>query len=144
MEFMIVFPFMVLIFALLVQFGAIFWGYQSAVAGVRDAARYVARSSDVALCVAGGSIAGKSTLARGMIETDRAGNSVLPGNMTVSSVAVSHRCVTGSYRTSPMAIAEVRAVFTVQMPLGGLFGVFGNGLTAFQTTVTDEQRVIGQ
>ncbi|MCB1348871.1 MAG: pilus assembly protein, partial [Maritimibacter sp.] len=42
-EFVIVFPMMILFFAIMVEFGRLYWGYQSVVAGVRDAARYVGR-----------------------------------------------------------------------------------------------------
>lgn len=144
-EFVIVFPFMVLIFAIIVEFGSMLWAYQSTVAGVRDASRYLARSSPVDLCVPPtGSIASQSATVRTMIEKDRSGLDVLPGSVSVNSVTVSHRCVTGTFRTSPMAIAQVTAVVDVQMPLGALFGYFGSGLSAFQTTVADEARVIGQ
>ena len=48
---------------LVVSYGTIdsmrlFWTYQAAVAGVRDAARYVARVAPDDICTSGGSLAG--------------------------------------------------------------------------------------
>ncbi len=49
-EFVIVFPMMILFFVMIVEFGRLYWGYQSVVAGVRDASRYLARVAPVDIC----------------------------------------------------------------------------------------------
>ena len=54
-EFVILLPIMLLLLVGVVNGGRIYWNYQSAVAGVRDAARYIARATNNDVCVAGGS-----------------------------------------------------------------------------------------
>lgn len=143
-EFVLSVPMMILVFAIVIEFGRLFLGYQSAVSGVRDASRYLARIAPIDICLTGGSLSSYNTLLKNMIEKDRSANSVLPSQFTVTSVTATHSCVTGTYRTSPAPVATVAAQISVQFPLGFLFSIFGNTLAPLTTTVSDSSRIFGQ
>ena len=49
-EFAILMPVMLVCFGTIVEGARIYWNYQSAVSGVRDAARYLARTTDGQIC----------------------------------------------------------------------------------------------
>lgn len=143
-EFMLVFPIMLLFFAVLVEATRLLWSYQMAVDGVRDAGRYLARIAPVEICLSGGSVAGLATVLRDIVEDDIGGNPLFPALVTVNSVTPSVACVAGSYRTNPAPIATVSAGLTLTFPLGGIFSLFGASLTSVTTTVTDSARIYGQ
>lgn len=160
-EFVIVFPMMILFFAIIVEFGRLYWGYQSVVAGVRDAARYVARVGPVDVCVtdsAGGDllpylVAVDADDIEAMIEEERVGGtSVLPSQFAVDvdGVSATYACpaadsssVTWEYRTPEIPLATVSVQVTMQFPLGSLFSLFGDGLGSVTTTVSDDARIFG-
>lgn len=148
-EFVLVFPMMILFFAIMVEFGRLYWGYQSVVAGVRDASRYLARVADPEVCVNGGSLAGYQATLKTMIETDRSGGSVMPAQLVVDSVTATYACpdapstVTWDYRTPEIPLATVSAQVTMQFPLGHLFALFGSSLGSVTTTVSDDARIFG-
>jgi Flp pilus assembly protein TadG len=50
-EFAIVVPLLILLFGIVVEGGRLMWSYQTAAAGVRDAARYLGRIVPSDLCV---------------------------------------------------------------------------------------------
>ena len=56
-EFAILLPILLLVFAVIVEGGRLMWSYQTVVAGVRDATRYVARAAPANICSTGGSLA---------------------------------------------------------------------------------------
>ena len=115
----------------------------SAIEGVRDAGRYLARIAPVDICPSG-SVAGYATKLRDIIEDDIGGNGLFPPLVTVNSVTPSVACVPGSYRTDPAPIATVSASLTISFPLGSIFGLFGVALTSVTTTVADSARIYGQ
>jgi Flp pilus assembly protein TadG len=144
-EFALVFPLMLLFFAIMFESARTFWTYQIAISGVRDAARYVARVAPVGICnVAGGNLDGYTTKATEIVRDDMAGSGMFPTTVVLNSVTLSHSCVTGTYRTSPAPVASVNASLTVQFPMGFLFGWFGDELVTITRTVQDESRIIGQ
>ena len=49
-EFAILLPVMMVVFAAIVEGSRIYWNYQSAVSGVRDASRYLARITNADIC----------------------------------------------------------------------------------------------
>ena len=158
-EFVIVFPMMILFFAIMVEFGRLYWGYQSVVAGVRDAARYVARVGPVDVCVtdsAGGDlfpylIAVDADDIEEMIEEERVNStSVLPSQFAVDvdGVSATYACPASAtedweYRTPEIPLATVSVQVTMQFPLGNLFSLFGDGLGSVTTTVSDDARIFG-
>lgn len=143
-EFMVVMPMTFFLFALLLDFGRIYWGYQEAIAGVRDASRYLARVAPVDICVTGGSLNDYEETLKDMIQENAGGTSILPGGITVGQVDADHTCVTGDYRTSPAAVATVSANMTIQFMLSGWFDIIGDGLGTVTTTVADSSKVYGQ
>ncbi|SIS82547.1 Flp pilus assembly protein TadG [Roseivivax lentus] len=142
-EFVLCLPLMILFFVILIEFGRIFWAYQATTAGVRDASRYLARVAAVDICQTGGNLNTYAAQLRTMIETDRAGNSVLPKQVTVDTVTASHACVAGTFRVSPAPVATVSAQVTMQMPLGALFGIFGNPMSSVTTDISNSARIFG-
>lgn len=143
-EFVLVFPVMLLFFALLVESSRLLWSYQMAIDGVRDAGRYLARVAPVDICLSGGSVAGYAASLRDIVESDIGGNALFPPMVTVNSVTPSVACVPGGYRTDPAPVATVSADLTITFPFGGILGMFGTNLTSVTTTVTDSARIYGQ
>jgi len=149
-EFVLVFPMMILSFAIIVEFGRLYWGYQSVVAGVRYASRYLARVAPVDICVNGGSLASYQATLKTMIEEERINStSVLPAQFVVDSVAATYACPeapsgeTWDYRTPEIPLATVSAQVTMQFPLGHLFSIFGSSLSSVTATVSDDARIYG-
>ncbi|MGJ5619292.1 TadE/TadG family type IV pilus assembly protein [Sulfitobacter sp. MF3-043] len=143
-EFGIVLPIMLLLLALTVEAARLMWSYQSVIAGVRDAGRYMARVTPSSICSSGASVAHLGTKLRKIVEEDIGGNALFPSSVTVNSVTPSYSCVSGTYRVSPAAVANVSANVTIQLPLGGVMALFGNGLSSVTTDVADNSRIFGQ
>ena len=143
-EFALVFPLMLLFFAFLMESGRMLWTYQTAVAGVRDAGRYLARIAPVDICLSGGSLAGYSAQLKTIVEDDLGGTGLFPASVTINSVTPSIACIAGSYRTNPAPIASVTASMTVTFPLASVFTLFGTAPATFTATITDQSRIFGQ
>lgn len=143
-EFALVMPVMLLLLALTIEASRMMWSYQTVIAGVRDAGRYMARVTPADICTSGDSVTGLSTTLKNIVEKDIGGNILFPASIAVTSVTPSYSCVTGTYRVNPAAIAQVSANVTIQFPLGGVLSLFGDGLSSVTTQVTDRSRVFGQ
>ena len=118
------------------------WAYQAASAGVRDAARYLARVAPRDICTSGASIGSYGGSLFGIVQNDQAGQTLFPTGMTVNSVTPSLTCVTGSYRNGA-AIAQVSANISITMPFAGVFGFAGQTLPTVTATITDQSRIYG-
>ena len=143
-EFSLVMPVMLLFLALSIEASRMMWSYQTVIAGVRDAGRYMARVTPANICTSGGSVAGMSSTLKDIVEKDIGGNNLFPASITVNSVTPSYSCVSGTYRVSPAAVAQVSANVTIQFPLGGILHLFGDGISTVNTDVTDRSRIFGQ
>lgn len=143
-EFAMVLPLMLLFFAFVVEGSRLLLSYEAAIAGVRDATRYLSRVAAVDICTTSGSVAGYTARLTSMVGDATTGNSVFVSGVTVNSVTPSYSCVTGSYRQSPIAIAQVSAQITVSFPFAGLFNLLGFARPDVTTTVTDRARVFGE
>jgi len=143
-EFGLVLPIMLLFMALTVESARLMWSYQSVIAGVRDAGRYLARVTPADICSAGGSVAGLTTTLKDIVEKDIGGNALFPSKVTVNTVTPSLSCVSGTYRVSPSPIGQVSANVTIQFPMGGVLNLFGNGISTVTTDVADSSRIFGQ
>ena len=155
-EFALVFPMMMLFLAIIVDIGVLLWSYQQAVAGVRDAGRYVARSAPVEICRDGASADGFTaeldTLygAQLLSIVETSGRTagaprIFTNRVTVDDVTARIDCLSGPYRTDPAPVSTVTAALTIDIPLGPIFGFFGNALpTSVCTAVADQARVYGQ
>lgn len=142
-EFVLSVPLMILLFAIVVEFGRLFIGYQATVNGIRDANRYLARIAPIDICLTGGSFASYNTMLKDRIEKDRNDNNLLPSQFSVTSVTATYSCITGSYRTSPAPVATIAAQVSVQFPLGFLFSIIGDPIGPLTTTISDSGRVFG-
>jgi len=157
-EFAISFPTLVVIFAIIVEAARMFFAYQAAIGGVRDAARYFGRAIPADVCVTANrwntwvAATAPDTLAATIVGDKLiSGGSVFPGAAALSGanpVTVSHSCPawTGAQFSSlstRVAVVQVSADVRIDFPLGGLFAFFGAPLGGVTTTVTDTSRVIG-
>lgn len=142
-EFVLCLPLMILFFGIMIEFGRLYWGYQSTISGVRDASRYLARIAPIDICVTGASLSGYEATLKTIIENNRSSTTVLPKQMTVDTVTATYTCVAGPYRTSPAPVATVAAQVTLQFPLGFVFDIFSAKITRVTTTVADTARVYG-
>lgn len=143
-EFGLVMPFMLLLFAATVEAAHLMWSYQSVIAGVRDANRYLSRVTPVDICTSGGSVAGLATTLKDIVEDDKDASILFPASITVNSVTPSLSCVSGAYRVNPAPVGTVSANITVQFPLGSILSLFGDGLSSVTTDVSDTSRIFGQ
>lgn len=143
-EFAIVMPLMILFFAVTVELARMMWGYQTAIGGVRDATRYLARITPFDICDTAGSVGVTATKLKAIVEKDINGTGLFPTKLTINSVTPSYACVTGTYRHNPVAVGVVTASLTIEFPLSGIMSLFGGSLPTVTTTVTDRSRIFGQ
>ncbi len=143
-EFGIVMPIMLLMLALTVESARMMWSYQSVIAGVRDAGRYLARVTPADICSGGGSVTALSPKLKEIVEKDIGGNALFPPKVTVNSVTPSFSCVSGTYRVSPAPVGRVSANVTIQFPMGGVLDMFGDAISSVTTDVADSSRIFGQ
>lgn len=142
-EFGILLPVLLLLFAVTIESARTFWAYQATISGVRDATRYLARIAPLNICTSGGSLNGFAGQVTAIVEQNAAGTSFFPASITVNSVTPSHSCVAGTYRVSPAPVATVTANITIAFPFSGIFTLNGGTLTTKTTTVTDQARIFG-
>jgi Flp pilus assembly protein TadG len=143
-EFAILLPMLVLVFAVIIEGGRLMWSYQSAAAGVRDAARYLARVAPSNICTSGGSVAGYTAMLETIVRTRTGGAAIFPTGITINSVTPGLICdVSGTYRISPTPVATVSASLTVTFPFAPLFQLSGQSLTTISATITDQSKVYG-
>lgn len=144
LEFALVLPIFLLFIGFSAEFGRVLWSYQSTIAGIRDASRYLARVAPIDICLNGGNLNGYSTALKNIVENDQYGASIFPNSITINSVVGSLSCVPGAFRIPEVPVATVTANVTVTFPLAGMLSMFGNNLTTSTTTVTDQARIFGQ
>ena len=142
-EFAILLPILLLVFAVIVEGGRLMWSYQTVVAGVRDATRYVARAAPANICSTGGSLAGFQTDAENIVRETISGTSIFPTGITVQTVTPSLTCANGTYRVSPVGVVEVAAVLQITFPFAALFTFNGQSRGTVTTTIRDQNRVFG-
>ena len=155
-EFAIFLPIFLLAFFVIVEFGRTFFNYQSAVAGVRDATRYAARTLDQDICLGEADGAGAVlNIARAstpdnfytIVERNLLNETgVLPTNIRLRRVVSSYRCVVtaGAYRQDEVPIVRVQARLEVILPLGEILELNGRRvLRNIVTNIADESRVFG-
>lgn len=142
-EFAIALPLVLVVFAVIVEGGRLFWSYQATVAGVRDAARYVARVAPTDSCSTGATFSGYTTKVEDIVRSTMAQDSLFPAGVTVTDVEPVLLCIAGSYRVSPAPVAQVTATLEVTFPFAGVFTFAGSTLGTITTTVTDQSRVFG-
>lgn len=142
-EFAILLPIMLLVFAVIIEGSRLMISFQTAIGGVRDATRYLSRVVPTDICTTGGSIAGYTPKLQTIIGQSMSGNSVLPTSVVVTNVLLTYNCVVGAYRLSPAPVATVTATVEITFPFVGIFGLNGSTLGVITTDVTDSSRIFG-
>ena len=170
-EFAIFLPVFVLAFFVIVEFSRVFFSYQTAIVGVRDAARYMARVAPPGVCEdatatsGGGNPVGAIELspvgtgtanvagadaARTIIERNMdTETSALPVNVFLDDVTATYFCeigAPGDYRQDNVPVAQVSASFRIVLPLIGILEINNIDDSEFATitrTVTDSSRIFG-
>jgi len=150
-EFVILMPVMMVCFGAIVEGSRIYWNYQGAVSGVRDATRYLARITPETICegVADTSwraLPGGSTEALAIINRNLGSGSanLFPLAVGINGVTASYSCPDLNLATNPTPIARVQASLDIYLPFGTVFEFFGRrGTSKLQSTVTDQSRIYG-
>lgn len=154
-EFAIFLPIFVLSLAVIVESARIFFSYQGAVVGVRDATRYLARTLPGDICSLWGT-SGFVALEDGAINAsivaiiDEAMDNeddLLPANVSRGTVSATWVCedppIGQEYRQTQVPIARIAAQFTIQLPLGDVFELNGFTVPPITHVVIDESRIFG-
>jgi hypothetical protein len=145
-EFAMVLPMMLIFFAIIIEGARLMWSYQTAIEGVRDATRYLARVTPANICATSGSVTGWSGKLTQIVSTtisDQSVQSVFPKDVSVISVTPSYSCNAGDFRNSPVAIGQVSAQIQIDFPFASLFRLVGSSPDRLQTTLTDQSRIYG-
>ena len=144
-EFAVSLPLILILAFLSVESMRLFWSYQAAIAGVRDATRYLARIAPADLCTTGGSVAGYASQLEAIVESTISGAALFPAGVTVTSLTPSHTCVTSlALRQASVPVATVSANVSITMPFSQVLRVIGGAPAAsINTTVRDQARVYG-
>lgn len=135
-EFGMSLPLVLVIFATIVESSRTLFAYQTAIAGVRDASRYLARVAPLDICN-GGSLAAFSTEVTNIVKFSVDGGSVFPGRVTIDSVVP----VCGSSGLFPSA--QVDATLIIELPFKSIFNLVGTTIPDITTTITDTSRIFG-
>ncbi|WP_160763396.1 TadE/TadG family type IV pilus assembly protein [Kangsaoukella pontilimi] len=155
-EFALILPPFLLAFFVIVEFSRLFFSYQAAVQGVRDATRYMARITAEDSCAGQTST---STPSFGTPETGTSGDvfypivfrnmatevdTLLPANVTLVNVKSRIKCVAGAFRDPIVPVAELEAQFRITFPLVGILELNGQPLLdPIDHIVNDESRIYG-
>ena len=144
-EFAISLPLILILTFLSVNSMRLFWSYQAAIAGVRDATRYLARIAPADLCTSGGSVTGYAGQLETIVETTISGAALFPAGVTVTSLTPTLTCVTSlGLRQASVPVATVSANLSIAMPFSQILQVIGATPAAtINTTVRDQARVYG-
>ncbi len=151
-EFAILMPIMMVCFGAIVEGARIYWNYQSAVSGVRDATRYLARTVDPAICggttntiaapLPGGALADAREIIREHVGTGD--TNLFPVAVQVDGIRAEYTCPDLNLRVNPTPVAQVQARLTVDLPFGTVFELFGNRSNSqMQSTIIDQSRIYG-
>ena len=142
-EFAILLPILLLLFAIIVEGGRLMWAYQATGAGVRDATRYLARVVPSDICDTGGSVAGWKDKVAGIVRNRQTGGTIFPTGIAVDTVTPRLFCVTGGYRNPTVPVARVTAELTVTFPMQSIFEFLGTTRPTIETVISDQSRVFG-
>jgi hypothetical protein len=152
-EFALVFPVMLLLFAVTVEATRMLWTYQKAISGVRDASRYIGRAANFDICSSGAAeIESWETRLADIVEEDILGADLFYSGVSVEGVNLVLTCIDDNgldggpdlYAADDVIIATVSADVLITFPLGNILALFGDELTSVNTSITDAVRIYGQ
>ena len=142
-EFAIVLPFILLVMFLIFESTRIFFSYQAAVDGVRDASRYLARIAPVDICDTGGNVDGFEAELFSRVGSTINGTSAFAQTVTLTGLNASVSCIPGDYRQDPVPIANVSASIRITFPFSGFIAFFDDGLETVNTNIKSDARIFG-
>ncbi|UWR25885.1 pilus assembly protein [Sulfitobacter sp. S223] len=143
-EFALIFPVMMLMLGVAIEGSRTYHSYQTAVSGVRDAARYLSRVVQSDVCTSGAGVAQWDETLTDMVQLDRAQKSVFSSDVDILNVSSTLECVSGDWRGKATApVATITATLKITYPFSGMFSFGGGSLPAVTTTISDSARIIG-
>ena len=142
-EFGFLLPTMLLILAIMVEGGRMIWSYQTTIAGVRDATRFLSKSAPTDICASGGTLDGMTAKLAQIVGESVDGSEIFPTTVTVTSVTPTLICVAGGLRQDPAPVATVTANVTFAFPFSGYFTFLGLSIEGVSTSVIDQTRILG-
>lgn len=143
-EFAIILPMMLLFLGLSIEGARMFWAFQTTVAGVQDATRYLSRVLPADSCRAGGSTQGWDAKLGEIIRSNQSGGNPFPKAVAVTAIQSDLACTSGSYRGGQVGVATVTATLQMTYPLAGLIEITGHSFPTITTRVTDSARVLSR
>lgn len=143
-EFGLLLPTLVLVLGLSVEGARTFFGYQTAVSGVRDATRYLSRVVQSDACRTGAITPGQwDEKLTGIVRTAQTGEALFPTGITVQNVSATIACQAGPYRLGAAPVASVTATLYITYPFAGLLALAGIDAEPITTQITDQTRIVG-
>ncbi len=164
-EFAIVFPVMLAVFGAVVEGSRIYWNYQAAVSGVRDATRFLGRVTPEQICtgvnnnfvnvpstyrvIEDGTLISYNTLVLNTVTShlgeEGQDGTTLPLGISVpeNEISVQFACVGAALRGEFTPVIKVDAEVQIELPFATLFGFFGVQSDTIVTSVVDQSRVFG-
>jgi hypothetical protein len=149
-EFALILPLMLLVFAVMLESGRMLWSYQQTISAVRDASRYLGRAAPYETCP-GFTEPTEPMLTNltNIVQDDIAGISLFASGITIDSVTYEVACLIedatpAGFADPNVMIGTVTATLEITFPLGRIFALFGPGLGSVTTTVQDQVRIYGQ
>lgn len=142
-EFAMILPMILIIFAVTIEGSRLFWSYQATIAGVRDATRYVGRAIQTDVCDTGDDLSGWSDTLKLIVRDTSSGTSLFPSSITVGNVTATLQCFTGDFRMNNTPVVTVTAALQITYPFQSVFEFVGVSLPSANTTVTDSSRIFG-
>lgn len=142
-EFAILLPTLLLFLAVAIEGSRLFWSYQSSIAGVRDAARFVGRSAPSNICSTGGNLSSYDATVLDIVRNTSSDVALFPTSIQITSAFAELNCMTGNFRLDQTPIATVTATLRITYPFASVLALFGFDRTETTTSVTDSARVFG-
>lgn len=161
-EFAISIPILLLVIAIIIEGTRMTWTHQAAASGVRDAARFFARTTASDICEPANATAkaqfdadadGSNQAVAQQIVTRRLSgpddvvptDALLPGSTAATTFAPQIDCMTVTGIASPVPVVSVSVSISIDFPFGGVFALAPQGERLDQLTVIigDESRVYG-
>ena len=143
-EFAIILPMMLLFLGISTEGARMFWAFQSTVAGVQDATRYLSRAMPADSCSAGRSTEEWNEKLGEIVRNSQWGDSPFPGAVSITEVRSDLVCKSGSYRGGQVGVASVTATLQMKFPLAGMIEFAGGSFPTVTTSVTDSARVLSR
>ena len=147
-EFAFALPILLIFFAVIVEGTRMMKNYHSAISGVRDATRYMARHLPINLCtLAPANLDGYDATLLDIVGESVSGVTLFPSGITLNSAHATYSCpATGgstTYHVNP-AIVQVTASLTINFPFSGVFSLLGQqNFSNLTTTISDSTKVFG-